>query len=60
VSVKKPLLLLFWAWLLTDVAFLAVGMCWHWLLGVGRFGLVLDFLLGIFVLGEYLHENGKL
>jgi hypothetical protein len=35
-------------------------MWWHWLFGIGRFGLPLDFLLGIMVLAQYLHEKGKL
>ena len=39
---------------------LAIGVRWNWLFGVGVRGLVLDFLFGILVLGQYLHENGKL
>ena len=45
---------------IADVACLAIGVRWNWLFGVGVRGLVLDFLFGILVLGQYLHENGKL
>ncbi len=51
---------IFLVWVIADVACLAVGTRWNWLFGVGVRGLVLDFLFGILILGQYLHENGKL
>jgi hypothetical protein len=50
----------FMVWLIVDVACLAIGIRWKWLFGMGVWGLPIDFLLGIFILGQYLHENGKL
>jgi hypothetical protein len=47
-------------WLIVDVACLAIGIRWKWLFGMGVWGLPIDFLLGIFILGQYLQENGKL
>jgi hypothetical protein len=50
----------FLVWLISDVACLAVGTQWTWLRGVGVWGLGMDFLFGILILGQYLHDNGKL
>jgi len=60
VNTSKALFLLFLVWLLIDVGFLAIGMWWRSLFGIGHFGLTLDFLFGIIILCQYLHENGKL
>lgn len=51
---------IFLVWLIADVACLVIGMRWNWFLGIGVRGLLIDFLFGILVLGQYLHENGKL
>ena len=57
---SRLLLRIFLVWVIADVASLAIGMRWNWLFGVGVRGLELDFLFGILILGQYLHENGKL
>jgi hypothetical protein len=58
-SSKLPLRL-FLVWLIVDVGCLAIGKPGNWLFGIGVKGLGIDFLLGILILGQYLHENGKL
>jgi hypothetical protein len=50
----------FVVWLIADVACLAIGARWNWFLGRGMRGLVIDFLFGFLILGQYLYENGKL
>jgi hypothetical protein len=60
VNNRRLLLRVFLVWLVADVACLAIGMRWNQFLGVGARGLAIDFLFGILILGQYLHENGKL
>jgi hypothetical protein len=57
---RRLLLRVFLVWLIVDVACLAIGTRWHGFLGMGRLGLVIDFLLGVSILGQYLNDNGKL
>ena len=54
------LLRVFLIWLIVDAVCLAIGMWWNWVFGMGVRGLVIDLLLGILILGQYLHGNGKL
>jgi hypothetical protein len=51
---------IFLVWLIADVACLVIGMRWNLLLRIGLRGLGFDFLLGIIILGQYLHDTGKL
>jgi hypothetical protein len=51
---------IFLVWLTADVVCLAIGMRWNWFLGLGVRGLAFDFLFGIIILGQYLHDSGKL
>jgi hypothetical protein len=51
---------IFLVWLIADLACVAIGVRWNWLLRLGLRGLGFDFLLGIIILGQYLHDNGKL
>jgi hypothetical protein len=60
VNNRRLFLRIFLVWLAADVACLAIGMRWNWLLGIGVRGLPIDFLFGMIILGQYLHENGKL
>ena len=57
---RRLLLRVFLVWLIVDVACLAIGARWNWFLDMGMRGLVIDFLLGVLILGQYLHDNGKL
>jgi hypothetical protein len=50
----------FIVWLIADLACLAIGTRWNWLLGLGVRGLGIDLLLGVIILGQYLHDKGKL
>jgi len=60
VNSRRLLPRIFLAWLIADVACLALGVRWNWFLGMGVRGLLIDFLLGVIVFGQYLQENGKL
>lgn len=57
---SRLLLRLFLMWVGLDVMCLLIGAWQGWLFDIGIRGLIIDFLLGVLVLGQYLREHDRL
>ena len=57
---NRLLVRLFLLWVALDLICLVLGLWRNWFFGAAVHGLVIDFILGILVLGQCLRERGQL